>query len=43
VNAKAQSLMDPALGARRTTAVIARVNALENVADLRDLIALLRS
>ena len=42
VNAKAKTLMEPVIGARRTAAVIARVNALEAVADLRDLVALLR-
>jgi 2-methylcitrate dehydratase PrpD len=43
VNAKARSLMEPVIGARRTTAVIDRVHALENVSDLRDFVALLRA
>jgi hypothetical protein len=43
VNAKAKSLMEPVIGARRTTAVIERVSALETVADVRDLVALLRT
>ena len=41
VNAKAASLMAPVLGAARADAVIRRVNDLENVARLRDLVALL--
>ena len=43
VNAKAQSLMAPVIGARRTDAVIERVNALETVTDVRDLVALMRT
>jgi hypothetical protein len=43
VNAKAKSLMEPVIGARRTAAVIERVNALETVTDVRDLVALLRT
>jgi 2-methylcitrate dehydratase PrpD len=43
VNAKANSLMEPVIGARRTAAVIERVNALEGMADLRDLVGLLRA
>ena len=43
VNAKAKSLMEPVIGARRTAAVIERVNALDGVADLRDLVGLLRA
>jgi 2-methylcitrate dehydratase PrpD len=43
VNAKAKSLMEPVIGARRTTAVIERVHALETVKDLRELVALLRT
>jgi 2-methylcitrate dehydratase PrpD len=43
VNAKAESLMTPVIGARRTAAVIARVNALDSVADLRELVSLLRT
>jgi hypothetical protein len=35
--------MEPVIGARRTAAVIERVNAMEKVADLRDLVALLRT
>jgi 2-methylcitrate dehydratase PrpD len=41
VNAKARSLMTPVLGADRTELLIERVNALEDVADLRELRALL--
>jgi 2-methylcitrate dehydratase PrpD len=36
VNEKARSLMVPVIGAQRTEALIARVNALENVADMRE-------
>jgi 2-methylcitrate dehydratase PrpD len=36
VNEKARSLMMPVIGAERTQALIARVNALENVADMRE-------
>ena len=43
VNAKAKSLMEPVIGARRTAAVIERVNALDGVADVRDLVGLLRA
>src|SRR4029450_1130332 len=43
VNAKARSLMEPVIGARRTAAVIERVHGLDNVTDVRDLGALLRS
>ena len=43
VNTKARSLMEPVIGARRTTAVIERVHALETVTDVRDLVALLRT
>jgi 2-methylcitrate dehydratase PrpD len=38
VNAKARSLMEPVLGRGKSEAVIARVNALEQVASIRDLI-----
>jgi len=41
VNAKARNLMLPVLGAQRTDAIIQRVNALEDVAQVRDLVALL--
>ena len=41
VNAKARSLMEPVLGARRTAALIERVNALEELDDVRDLRPLL--
>jgi 2-methylcitrate dehydratase PrpD len=41
VNAKARSLMEPVLGRQRTDAVIARVNAIEEVGNIRDLVALL--
>jgi 2-methylcitrate dehydratase PrpD len=37
VNEKARSLMTPVLGAERTEAVIARVNALEKLIDVREL------
>ena len=43
VNAKAKSLMEPVLGARRTAAVIERVHALETVTDVRELVAVLRA
>jgi 2-methylcitrate dehydratase PrpD len=43
VNAKARSLMEPVIGARRTSAVIDRIHALDTVTDVRDLVALLRS
>jgi 2-methylcitrate dehydratase PrpD len=42
VNAKAKSLMEPIIGARRTSSVIERVNALEST-TVRDLVALLRT
>jgi len=41
VNEKARGLIEPVLGARRTDAIIQRVNALEGVANLRDLRSLL--
>ena len=41
VNAKARGLMEPVLGARRTDALIERVNALEELKDVRDLRPLL--
>jgi hypothetical protein len=37
VNAKAQHLMAPVLGAEKTEGLIRRVNALEAVADVREL------
>jgi 2-methylcitrate dehydratase PrpD len=37
VNEKARGLMSPVLGAQRTEAVITRVNALENVTNMREL------
>jgi 2-methylcitrate dehydratase PrpD len=43
VDAKARSLMEPVLGARRTAAAIERVHALDSVASVRDLVALLRN
>ena len=43
VNAKARSLMEPVIGARRTATVIERVHALDTVSDLRDLVALLKT
>jgi 2-methylcitrate dehydratase PrpD len=42
VNAKAKTLMEPVIGARRTAAVIERVTTLDNLPDIRDLVALLR-
>jgi len=39
VNAKARGLLTPVLGAARTETVIRQVNALEEVANIRDLIA----
>jgi 2-methylcitrate dehydratase PrpD len=41
VSAKARSLMTPVLGARRTEALIARVNAIEDLANVRELRGLL--
>ena len=43
VSAKARALMEPVIGAQRTEAVIQRVNALEEVAKVRDLVRLLVS
>jgi 2-methylcitrate dehydratase PrpD len=43
VNAKARSLMAPVLGAERTEGLIAQVNALENLDDVRKLRPLLTS
>ncbi len=43
VNAKARSLIEPVLGARRSAGVIERVHGLEAVGDVRDLMALLRT
>ncbi len=43
VNAKARDLIAPVLGAQRAEALIERVGALENLADARDLRALLMS
>jgi 2-methylcitrate dehydratase PrpD len=43
VNAKAKSLIEPVLGARRTAAVIDRVHTLDAIKNLRDLTALLRA
>jgi len=37
VNAKARLLMEPALGAERTEEIIRRVNALEELDDVREL------
>ncbi len=37
VNAKARGLMEPVLGAKKTEAVIQRVNALEGLANVREL------
>jgi 2-methylcitrate dehydratase PrpD len=41
VNAKVRGLMMPVLGAERTEAIIRRVNALEDVAAARELVALM--
>ena len=41
VNAKTRALMEPVIGAQRTEAIIQRVNALEDVAKVRDLVRLL--
>ena len=41
VNAKARELIEPVLGAERTEGLIRRVNALESVADVRELRPLL--
>jgi 2-methylcitrate dehydratase PrpD len=41
VNEKARSLMMPVIGAQRTNALIERINALENVADMRELRSLM--
>ena len=43
VDAKAKSLMEPVIGARRTAAVIDRVKTLDNLENIRDLVALLRA
>ena len=43
VNAKAKSLMEPVIGARRTAAVIDRIHALDTVTNVRELVALLRT
>jgi hypothetical protein len=37
VNAKARGLMEPVLGAKQTEALIQRVNALEGLANVREL------
>ena len=37
VNVKARLLMEPVLGAERTEGIIRRVNALEELDDVRDL------
>ena len=37
VNEKARGLIEPVLGPKRTDAILERVNALEKVANLRDL------
>jgi 2-methylcitrate dehydratase PrpD len=41
VNGKARGLIEPVLGVAKTDALIRRVNALEDVADARELRALL--
>ena len=38
LNAKARDLMAPVLGAKRTETLIQRVNALEEVGNMRELI-----
>jgi 2-methylcitrate dehydratase PrpD len=43
VSAKAKSLIEPVIGARRTAAIIERVTTLENLPDIRGLMALLRA
>jgi hypothetical protein len=43
VNAKAQSLIAPVLGARRAAAIIERVNRVDTLANVRELAALLRT
>jgi len=43
VNAKARGLMTPVLGAERTEAVIERVNRLEGLAKVRELMSFLAS
>jgi hypothetical protein len=42
VNGKAQSLIAPVLGAARTETIIERVNNLERVSSVRELVSLLR-
>ena len=41
LNAKVSDLIAPALGARQAQAIIDRVNALESVSDVRQLVALM--
>ena len=43
VNAKAQSLITPVLGARRTAAIIERIDNLDRSTSVRDLVAVLRA
>jgi 2-methylcitrate dehydratase PrpD len=43
VNAKARSLIEPVLGARRTSAIIERIEGLDRLANVRELVALLRA
>jgi 2-methylcitrate dehydratase PrpD len=43
VNDKVRDLMTPVIGARQAAAIIDRVSALEDVRDVRELIALMRS
>ena len=43
VNAKARDLMAPVIGARRTDAVIERINGLEQLSSIGELVALLPS
>jgi 2-methylcitrate dehydratase PrpD len=38
MNAKARGLMEPVLGSKRTEAIIQRVNALEEVGNMRELV-----
>ena len=41
LNAKVSDLIAPVLGARQGQAIIDRVNALESVGDIRELVALM--
>jgi hypothetical protein len=41
VNEKARNLLEPVLGPRRTESIIQRVNGLESVSDIKDLMPFL--